>query len=107
MTTSVYSEILGIPVALLGMLYYGFIFLLTLYSYLANNKQVLHFVGYFTIVGLVCSIYLVSLMLFVLDAICFYCLISAFSSSLLFAVFIVNWLSWRKKTSLQNESEKS
>lgn len=105
-TTSVYSEIFGIPVALLGAMYYGFIFSLSLYSYLASKKQIIKIAGYFTTVGLLCSVYLVYLMAVVINAFCFYCVISALSSTLLFVVFLLNWLSWSKK-SLQSESEKS
>ncbi|OGM32828.1 hypothetical protein A2803_05785 [Candidatus Woesebacteria bacterium RIFCSPHIGHO2_01_FULL_44_21] len=106
-TSSIYSEVFGIPVALLGALYYGLIFLLSLYSYLTNNRKALHLAGYFTPVGLLCSVYLVYLMFFVLGAVCFYCLISAMSSTLLFVVFIVNWLAWKKTKSLVKESEKN
>lgn len=105
-TTSSYSEIFGIPVALLGAMYYGFIFLGSLYSYLTDNKDLLRRLGYFTILGLLCSIYLVYLMLFVINALCFYCLVSAVSSTLLFILFVVNWLAW-KRTHSQNASAKS
>lgn len=105
-TTSAYSEILGIPVALLGVLYYGLIFLASLYSYLSENKKVLQLAGYFTIVGLLCSLYFVFLMLFVLNALCFYCLVSALSSTLLFSAFVVNWLSCRRSRQISMNSPK-
>lgn len=90
-TSSVYSEIAGIPIALFGALYYATIFLLSLYSYLKEDKRGLIIASHFTFAGLLTSVYLVYLMFFVLNAICFYCMVSAISSTLLF-VFGMKYL---------------
>jgi uncharacterized membrane protein len=105
-TTSIYSEIFGIPLALLGSLFYGTIFILTLISFLNENKKLFYYVGFLSIAGLLCTMYLVFLMLFVINALCFYCLVSATTSTLLFIIFIVNWLSWKKRAS-QSAKDKS
>lgn len=90
-TSSIYSEVAGIPIALFGAIYYGTIFILSLYTYLNEDKKALTIASHFTIAGVITSLYLVYLMLFVLDAICFYCMVSAVSSTLLF-IFGMNFL---------------
>jgi len=106
-TSSIYSEVFGIPIALLGTGYYITIFLLSLYSYLREDKRAINLASFITPIGLICSIYLVYLMLFVLNSICFYCLLSAISSSLLFMVGIVNLSPWKKTKRSQSAKEKS
>lgn len=105
-TSSIYSEIFGIPIALLGALYYATIFLLSLYAYLKEDKRAIHLASIFTFAGVLCSAYLVYIMFFVIDAVCFYCLISAISSTLLFIAGIVNLWTWKKSRNSQKETEK-
>ncbi len=105
-TSSIYSQVFGIPIALFGALYYGVIFALTLYCYLKSNRKLFLTISHLSILGLITSIYLVTVMVFVLNSLCFYCLVSATSSTLLFVIFIVNWLTWKRPRS-QSESEKS
>lgn len=83
-TTSEYSEILGIPVALLGSLYYGSILGL-LVAYIDTKKKIfLRLLAHLTIAGLLASVWFVYLQLVVIKAICLYCMGSAASSTLLF-----------------------
>jgi len=84
-TNSIYSEIFGVPISLLGMIYYGTIFLLTLYSYFSNNKKLLLLPAQLTWAGMGMSVVLVYIMIYLLGAICFYCALSAMISTLLFA----------------------
>lgn len=88
-TSSIYSEIMGVPVALLGAIYYATIFTLSLYSYLKEDKRALVLASHLTAIGLLTSMYLIFLMFFVLNAICFYCLLSAVSSTLLFIFGVI------------------
>lgn len=83
-TNSAYSEVFGIPISLLGMIYYGIVFLSTLYVYLSNNKKLLPKIAQFTLAGMATSLVLIYLMIYVIAAICFYCTVSALSSTLLF-----------------------
>lgn len=83
-TTSKYSEIFGIPVALFGSLYYLTIFLGVIAYVDKKNVQILRRVSALTLVGLLASIYFVSLQAFVIDAYCTYCIGSAITSTLLF-----------------------
>ncbi len=85
-TSSIYSEIFGIPTALLGVLYYGTIFLLSIYSFLKEDKKIMTIASQLTIAGVLASLYLVYIQVYVLSAICFYCILSAISSTLLFVI---------------------
>jgi len=79
--TSAYAVVAGVPVALLGALYYGAIFLLTL-AYLDTGREaIVQRIAQFTAVGFVASIYFVSLQVFVLGALCLYCMGSALTST--------------------------
>lgn len=83
-TTSRYATILGVPLALLGAVYYLAIFL-SLIAYLdIRREEILSFMARFTIVGLLASAWFVYLQLFVIQAICPYCMVSAIASTILF-----------------------
>ncbi len=85
-TNSVYSKIFGIPVALLGSLFYVSIITLCI-SYLDTKKIIfLRLLTLVPVAGLLASIYFVSIQLFVLHTICFYCMISAGTSTTIFLV---------------------
>jgi len=83
---SKYSEVFGIPLALIGFLYYTtaliFIFIYTV----TNSKKALSFLVKITGLGLVASIYFIYLQLVVLEAICTYCMLSAIITLLLFGL---------------------
>ncbi len=83
-TTSAYSVIMGIPLALLGSLYYLGIIIALVYYLDSRKSWVLKWTSRFTVVGFLFSLYLVYLQLFVLHAICSYCMLSALSSTVLF-----------------------
>lgn len=83
-TTSVYATVGGIPVALLGAIYYLTILLLTI-AYIDQKQSFLAIIrSYLTWTGFLASLYFVSLQLFVLEQICRYCMVSAATSTLLF-----------------------
>lgn len=82
-TTSAFAAILGIPVALLGALFY-FALILLFVLYLDSKKSIfLNLAQLFTVVGFLFSLYLIFLQLFVLKALCMYCLFSATTSTIL------------------------
>ncbi len=93
-TTSVYSQILGIPVALLGTLYYLTILFGCILYLDTKNTKILKYLSYFTITGLLFSIYFTALQAFVIHSWCQYCLFSAFTSTILF----INGMFYLKKT---------
>lgn len=94
-TTSVYSTVAGIPVALLGAVYYLVVCLLII-AYLDTRRGILvAWAAKLTAVGLAASAVFVFLQIFVIHELCFYCLASAVSSTVLF--ILGQWfLNWKK-----------
>ena len=82
--TSAQSEIAGVPVALLGALYYIMILALSLAYIISKKEMVIRHAAYLTPTGLLASAYFVYLQLFVIKAICLYCMASAATSTILF-----------------------
>ncbi len=88
-TTSEYSKIAGIPVSLFGALYYLSIFL-SIVLYLDIKKEsLLKAASYFTVTGLLFSLWFTFLQAFIIKAWCQYCLLSAFTSTVLFVIGMV------------------
>lgn len=82
-TTSTYSMIAGVPIALIGAVYY-LIVLMLLVAYVDKRKGIfLSLVAFITLISSLTSFYLTYLQLFVLKAICIYCMTSASVSILL------------------------
>ena len=83
-TTSSYSLIFNIPVALLGSLYYLTILLLSV-AYLDSKKEpILRLAAGLTVCGFLASAWFVFVQWQVIKAWCLYCIGSATSSTLLF-----------------------
>jgi len=109
-TTSEYATILGIPLSVLGVAYYGTQLILSLIYIAKRNDAVMRLAGWFTVAGLLASSFFVYLQLFVIDAICFYCMISAGTSTLLFIIGMINVRIFRDPnkrpvTEMGNEEE--
>ncbi len=83
-TTSNYAEIFGIPVALLGTIYYLTVFLLTIIYFDTTKESVLKTAAYLSFIGLLASGWFVFAQAFLLGAWCLYCLFSSITSTLLF-----------------------
>lgn len=85
-TESRWSHIFGVRTEVLGLLYYAALFLGGLSTFLAPDyrREVTVFFVWVTGAGVLFSAFLVSLQHFVIRMYCFYCLISAFISALLF-----------------------
>ncbi len=97
--SSIYAEILNIPVAYLGVAYYFLIFLLAIWFLASKNRNTFLLMSVFTVVGFLASIWFVYLQLFVIKAICFYCMISALTSTSLFilgAYYLVSHYKGRR-----------
>jgi len=88
-TTSEYSTIFGVPVALGGAVYYFIILLLSIIYTETKRDRLLKFIALFTIIGFLSSAWFVYLQIFVLHALCLYCLASAATSTALFITGIV------------------
>ncbi len=83
-TTSEYAVVFGIPVALAGAIYYGTIFLLSIAYAETRDIKFLKVASHLTIFGILASAWFVYLQIFVIKAICLYCILSAITSTLLF-----------------------
>lgn len=104
-TTSVYSTILGIPVALLGTFYYAAIFLFSVLYLDIRKRWILLALSGLTLIGFAASVYFVYLQLFIIRAICLYCIISAVDSTLLLILGIAMTAYLKKQFNEQSNSE--
>ncbi len=86
--TSSYAVIAGIPVALFGSLFYGSIFLLAMMYLYRKKEDLLRIIALLTIFGFLATLWFVFVQLFILHAICLYCMFSAATSTALFGLGI-------------------
>ncbi|OGC54843.1 hypothetical protein A2797_02810 [candidate division WWE3 bacterium RIFCSPHIGHO2_01_FULL_48_15] len=94
-TNSPYATFLGIPVALLGAAYYFLMLLLIILFFLSRRIEILKLAILLTPIGFLASFSFLYLQIFVIGAICSWCLISALTSTILFALGILLWTSLR------------
>jgi uncharacterized membrane protein len=73
---SPFSSIFGIPLSLLGAIFYGITILLLVQYFLRKQKKILNLAVIALIFGGVFSIYLIILQAFFIKAWCLYCLIA-------------------------------
>lgn len=85
-TTSSYSAIFNVPVAYLGMAYYLLIFSSAVCFLIFKKEQIVRLMSYATAVGFLASTWFVYLQIFTIRSICFYCMISATTSTALFVI---------------------
>ena len=83
-TTSPYAEVFGIPLALFGAVYYFLLLVLVIAFFDLKNDKILKIATVITPVGFLASLYFIYIQLFVIKAICLYCMISAAASTALF-----------------------
>jgi uncharacterized membrane protein len=95
-TTSSYATVLGVPVALAGTLFYLTVLILALLAIILKSRVLLTTLSYILPIGFIASLWFVFLQLFVLKAICQYCMASAITSTLLF-IFSLFMVKYRKR----------
>ena len=83
-TTSQYATIGGVSVALLGAIYYLAVLVISIAIIDTKSDRLKKILAGFSVIGLLASIWFISLQLFVIKALCLYCLVSAFSSTAIF-----------------------
>ncbi len=97
-TSSSYSMIFGIPVALFGSIFYLAILLLSI-AYIDRKKEIiLRICAWLSWLGFLASVWFVFLQFFIIHAICIYCMSSAFTSTTIFVIGMV-YLTKIRKTS--------
>lgn len=86
--SSSYSEWQGIPVALIGMI--GYFLIIVLFTVYKDNNTITRYIPLLlfgiTLFGIVYSLYLTYLELFVIHALCQWCLVSALAMIVLFVL---------------------
>lgn len=97
-TTSPYSVIFGVPLALLGMFYYLTMLLLTFFYFDSKKESLPKLIAWLSCAGFLATIWFVYLQLFVIKAICEYCMISATTSTLLFILGLIILKKYAKTT---------
>lgn len=100
-TTSTYSKFLGIPVALMGLLYYLAQLVLMMYYIDKKKNGVLPFIALSTVLAFVFSLWLTYTQIFLIESYCSYCLFSATTSTILFGLGVLIWRAYTKNKNLQ------
>jgi len=95
--TSRYSQVFGIPISVFGVIGYLIILLVFLYKnrnvFLQNNHVTLLF-G-MTLAGFLYSVYLTYLELFIINAICPFCVLSATAMTVLFVLSVIRLVKYQ------------
>lgn len=99
-TASAYATMGDIPVALMGMVYYFTLLFAVAWFLSTQDKKSIVFASGLTVTGFLASLWFVYLQLFVIKAICFYCMISALTSAFLFILGMYYLVSFFKRRSL-------
>jgi uncharacterized membrane protein len=93
-TTSVYSKIFGIPVSLLGVLYYLSVLVIVMIYVDKRNKTILKILHGLTSAGFIMTLWFLYAQAIIIQEYCLYCLFSALTSTLL---FVLGALAYHKK----------
>ena len=89
--TSRFATVLGLPVSLAGVVGYALIGLLILLYIDRARGRLLKWIGILALVSFCVSVVFVLIQLFVLNAICVYCMLSALCDTILFILTIPFW----------------
>jgi uncharacterized membrane protein len=92
-TESIYSTVLGVPVAVIGLCFYIFVLIVALLSLKEKYNFLLNLLLPLTGLAVLFSIRLTYLQIAVINYICYYCILSAAISS---ALLIVSYLIYKK-----------
>lgn len=84
--SSSYATVAGIPISIFGAVYYLVLLAVLILFFDTGNKKALFMLTNLPIAGFVASLYLLFLQLFIIKAICFYCIVSLVSSTALFVL---------------------
>lgn len=88
---SPYSRLMGIPLAVYGLGFYGVILLLSISLLMTPSRKATYGLIAATVLGALASLYFLYLQIMVIQALCIYCLISAAVSFLLCALTLGFW----------------
>jgi uncharacterized membrane protein len=85
---SSYSALFGVPLALLGLIFYSIETILAAVVFIFNRKILRNLLLITSLGGFLFSLYLIYIQLYLIHAVCLYCMGSALISTLFFAVMI-------------------
>ena len=94
-TSSIYSTVAGIPISAFGMAFYLVAAILVLLYVLNGVKKALDILFYLSIGAFIFSLGLVYIQVFILQAFCLYCMISALTSTIIFLMSAFWWKNLR------------
>ncbi len=92
---SIYSTVMGIPLAYLGLFYYIAILAIVIRLHRVRDIRFWHLLQGIISFGFLTSLYLVYIQLFVLQTICPYCMVSAAMSTIMFGG--ITWYRFKKR----------
>lgn len=87
---SSYAEVLGVPIAAFGIVFYLVVLVVSVQSYFSNRYTPL--LPLWAAIGFLSTLYLLYIQAFVLHAWCQYCLLSAATSTVIFGLGMVLWM---------------
>lgn len=87
--TGIYNQIINIPVALLGSIFYLAMLIVSISYIDSRNIRLLRLGSYGTIAGMLATTYFVYLQFFVIHHVCIYCMTSAVTSTTLFILGMI------------------
>lgn len=93
--SSSYSAVFGIPISYIGAIYYAVLLGLILMYAFNGNENILKLILGLTGIGFLTSFFLVYVQVFIIRALCLYCLISAISSTVLFLIALLAFIKVR------------
>lgn len=86
---SPYSIVLGVPLASWGVLFYFGIFVIAATMLMVRARSLSHFFVFGTAIGFLASAYFTYLQVFLIQAVCMYCVLSAILSTLLLIIALL------------------
>jgi len=84
--SSPYAHLFGIPLAEYGVVFYSLIFILAALELALFNRLLRRIIQGISLIGVVASLYFTLIEIFVINALCIYCLVSAFITLLVLIV---------------------
>lgn len=100
-TSSRYASFWEIPIALVGIIYYALIIFLAALFWRKASDKILSILRLISTAGFLFSLWLLYLQVFVIKALCLYCIISAVTSTL---IFIISLLVKNHKTNYEHKT---
>lgn len=93
---SEYSQIAGIPISLMGTIFYTVILILGVAWLDTRSTSILEKLPLITVPGFLFSVWLMYLMIAVIEAMCIYCVLSAFTTTVVMILSL--WMHYTIRT---------